>query len=188
MNQFACPSRPPVRGPSRRRPGQTLVELVAALTATSILLAGMGSVVIVAVRSTNDDALPMRQVQAGVALHEILADVQFALSFTRREGAALEFTVADRNGDGTAETLCYSWSGTPGDPLKRQYNGGPDADFLPNVHAFAYSDRTKTATSWDGVQTLHVYQCDFVLQAGDDASTRIVGLAKIYNVPEVAAP
>lgn len=170
------------------RRGYTLVELVACVAATSILVAGMGSVVMVAARSTNQDTLPARQIQVSMAVHDILAELQFAISFSERTANAVEFTVADRDADTIAETIRYAWSGTAGDPLTREYNGAAAVNYLDNVQTFDYSDLIETVTSYDGTETHHVYQCDVTLQVGDNGAARIDGSAKTLNAPEVAAP
>ncbi len=175
-------------GLGRSRRGSTLIEMVASVAATSILLAGMGSVVMVAARSIDEDALPMRQMEASLSLQEILADLEYAVSFNERTATTVEFTVADRNADTAAETIRYTWSGAPGDPLRRKYNGGTEVDCLSNVHVFEYSDRVKAATSYDGTETHHVCECSLVLQIGDDAAVRTVGSVMTRNAPEVAAP
>ncbi|MBN2129397.1 MAG: hypothetical protein JW741_07865, partial [Sedimentisphaerales bacterium] len=41
--------------------------------------------------------------------------------------------VADRNNDDVPETIRYEWSGAPGDPLTRQYNGGAVVEIVGNV-------------------------------------------------------
>jgi Tfp pilus assembly protein FimT len=170
------------------RRGYTLVELVTGVAATSILVAGMGSVVMVAARSTNESTLPARQIQASRAVHDILAELQFAVSFNERTATAVEFTVTDRDANAVAETIRYAWSGTAGDPLTRKYNGGTAVDYLDNVQAFNYSDLVETVTDYDGTETHHVYQCDVTLQAGDSAAARIAAVAKTLNAPEVASP
>jgi hypothetical protein len=170
------------------RPGYTLIELVAGVAATSILVAGMGSVVMVAARSTDESTLPARQIQASMAVHDILAELQFAVSFNERTATAVEFTVTDRDADTVAETIRYAWSGTAGDPLTRKYNGGTTVNYLDDVQAFDYSDLIETVTAYDGTETHHVYQCDVTLQVGDNAAARVDGSVKTFNAPEVAAP
>lgn len=170
------------------RHGYTLVELVAGVAATALLVAGMGSVVMVAARSTSEDSLPACQIQASTAMHDVLADLQYAVSFNERTATAVEFTVADRDGDTDADTIRYSWSGTPGDPLTRKYNGGEAVSFVEGVQAFAYSDLVETVRSYDGTETNHVYQCELALQIGDDAATDVLGAIKTHNAPEVASP
>ena len=177
--------RPPSDG---LRSGYTLVELVASLAATSILLAGMGSVVYVAARSTDESTMPAMRIQTSAASHDVLSDLQYAVSFQERSTAAVQFKVADRDGDGSPDTIRYAWSGTPGDPLTRQYNSRTAANYLENVHVFEYADHVETVQAFDGTQKHCVYQSDISLQIGDDASSRIVGLVKTHNAPEVPAP
>ena len=63
-----------------------------------------------------------------------ICELNYALSFTERPVNVVEFTVADRDGDESPEFIRYAWSGTPGDPLTRQYNGGTIAELVRDVH------------------------------------------------------
>jgi len=170
------------------RRAYTLIELVASIAATAILVAGMGSVVMVAARSTSESPVPVRQVRAAVTAQDILSELEYAVSFSERTATAVEFTVTDRNGDASVETIRYAWSGTPGDPLTRQYNGGTAVEFRKDIHLFSYSDLVETVTAYDGTETHHVYQCDLVIQVGDDSSAQAMSSVKAHNAPEVAAP
>jgi len=181
-----CGARRPLA--HRRRLGYTLVELVASLAATSILLAGMGSVVYVAARSTDESTTPALQILASSTAHDVLSDLQYAVSFQQRSTTAVEFKVADRNGDGSPDTIRYAWSGTSGDPLTRRYNSGTVANYLENVHVFEYADHIETIQAFDGTQKHCVYQSDISLQVGNDPSSGIVGSVKTHNAPEVPAP
>ena len=78
----------------------------------------------------NDTALPAR------VAADIAAELQLALSFIFRDSDTVEFTVADRTGDQVAETIRYDWSGTVGDPVTRQYNGGPVANVIEAAEEF----------------------------------------------------
>lgn len=188
MNSSASHRRHHPTTSRNARYGYTLMEMVASVAATTILVAGMGSVVMVAARSTSESTVPALQIQASTALHEIASELQFAIAFTERTATAVEFTVADRDADAAVETIRYAWSGTPGDPLTRQYNGAAVVDYLANVHAFDYTDLVRTVTFCDGTETHHVYQCDLALQAGPDSSARITSTLKTFNAPEVATP
>ena len=113
-------------GRFQHRSGFTLLELVISLSVSSILLLAIGSAIMMAAKAVpdpdtpdNDTALPAR------VAADIAAELQLALSFIFRDADTVEFTVADRTGDTIAETIRYDWSGTAGDPLTRQYNGGP---------------------------------------------------------------
>jgi hypothetical protein len=69
---------------------------------------------------------------------ELEADLEFALAFTEQSARAVTFLVPDQSGDAKLETVRYAWSGTPGDPLTRQFNGGAVAVVLENVHVFQH--------------------------------------------------
>ena len=116
------------------RSGFTLLELVLSLSVSSILLMAVGSAIMMAAKAVpdpdtpdNETALPARVVA------DISAELQLAVSFIFRDSDTVEFTVADRSGDKIAETIRYDWSGTAGDPLTRQYNGGPVTNVIAAV-------------------------------------------------------
>ena len=170
------------------RSAYTLIELVSSIAATSILMAGMGSVLFVAARSTDDSTTSAMQIVASATAHEVLSDLQFTKSFVQRSSTGVEFLVADRDADNSDERIRYAWSGTPGDPLTKQYNSQPEIDYLDDVHAFGYTDHVETVTAFDGTQTHHVYQSDIWLQAGDAPSSRVFVSVKTLNAPEVPTP
>ena len=103
--------------------------------AVSILLGGMGSAIFVTVRATRPGSMPANAVHGSAAVEEMTSELRGAVSFSQRSATALQFTVADRDSDASAETIRYAWSGTPGDPLTREVNGGNVVDFLEDVHS-----------------------------------------------------
>ncbi len=114
--------------------GMTLVEVVVALAISSLLMVAVGSAVVMA-----SHALPSRSspTQAGIhggrALQHMAAELETALYMIERDARAVSFTVPDRDNDGRPEVVRYTWSGTAGDPLERQYNGGPAVAVLDEV-------------------------------------------------------
>jgi hypothetical protein len=113
--------------------------MVAASISASILLAGLSSSLFIALRATETAATPTSsRIKANAALGELQADLEFALAFTEQSPNAIAFLVPDRDGDGQVETLRYAWSGTPGDPLTKQSNGGTVAAILEDVHLFQH--------------------------------------------------
>lgn len=121
------------------RAGYTLLEMVAASLGAGILLVGLSSSLFIALRATETSQTPTTfLIKANEAILELEADLEFALAFTERSSRAMTFLVPDRDGDGDVETIRYAWSGTRGDPLTRQYNGGAIANFAENVHVFQY--------------------------------------------------
>jgi prepilin-type N-terminal cleavage/methylation domain-containing protein len=110
--------------PTRR--GFTLVEMVVSTLILAILIAVLGSVATLTARATNNRGLPTTQLAEGAEIIDrISGELRTALSFSERTARAVTFTVPDRNGDGAPETLRYTWSGTPGEPLMRSVNGVP---------------------------------------------------------------
>jgi prepilin-type N-terminal cleavage/methylation domain-containing protein len=84
--------------------GFTLIEVMLAMTITAILLGSMGSLVVL-----TSKAIPGK----GGAADES----------TQAEQRGIEVKVADRDSDGKLEEVRYEWSGSPGDPVERVYNG-----------------------------------------------------------------
>ena len=124
---------------ARPRAAFTLLELTVSLSITSILLVAVGSAIVLAAK-----AIPNAQDQtnvfltSGKATDDLVSELQFALGFTQRTANTVEFTVADRDGDTVDETIRYEWSGTAGDPLTRQYNGGPVVPIIDQVQDLAF--------------------------------------------------
>ena len=132
--------RPPASSTTARpRAAFTLIELTVSLAITSILLLAVGSAIVLAAK-----AIPNAQDQtnvfltSGKAVDGLLSELQFALAFTQRTANTVEFTVADRDGDTVDETIRYEWSGTAGDPLTRQYNGGPVVPIIDQVQDLVF--------------------------------------------------
>ena len=122
---------------STRHPsGMTLLELMVSMVATSVLLAGMSSAVFLASRAAQPDSPAMGTIEASLTARQIATELSSAKAIVENTSTSIKFVVADRDKDGAAETIRYAWTGTEGDALTRQYNGGTVVDVLENVHAF----------------------------------------------------
>ncbi len=131
----------------RRAPAFTLVELVVSVAITAILLTGLTSIMVLATRALPDENRPTDRLAAlSRVADQIVAELQYAQSITERSARTLAFTVADRNGDGALERIRYAWSGTPGDPLTREYNGGEAVSVVEHVNAFDLSYELRSAS------------------------------------------
>jgi prepilin-type N-terminal cleavage/methylation domain-containing protein len=118
--------------------GYTLVELLVALTIASTLLLAMGSILIVSTRAIPNGNSRSASVLAGSrALSSISSDVYYATTITEMTPTSITFTVPDRIGTGQPQAVRYGWSGNPGDPLTRQFNGGNIVNVLSSVQSFA---------------------------------------------------
>ena len=131
--------------PQRGRGGFTLLEVLLSTVIVVILLTGVVSSMFVAqggmaASSAKADCLTLEQ----RATQMIAQDVSLATSFTERTSLAVTMVVPDRNSDGQSETIRYAWSGVPGAPLTRQYNGGTPAVLAANVTQFNLAYLLKT--------------------------------------------
>jgi len=125
----------------------TLVELVVSIAVMTVLVGGMGSVILIA-----SSALPGRQsvhqndIEAMDCLDQIAGELFYATSITEAGQNRITFTVADRgHGDPGPEAIRYEWSGTQGDLLTRQYNGGGNVKICDNVYNFSLAYSIKAA-------------------------------------------
>jgi prepilin-type N-terminal cleavage/methylation domain-containing protein len=119
------------------RPGYTLVELILAMIVAALLMAGMASALVVAGRAADTatgDATAI--VDTRQALDRVAADLNHATGFVSQSATAVTFTVPDRDGNKVAETICYSWSGTAGDPLTWDYNSSGPKTIATGVESF----------------------------------------------------
>lgn len=134
------------RGPARTG-GFTLVELVLAMGIMALLFVGMASALSVALRTLPDPTAPRARAAEGLAtLETIAADLALATRITERGTRSITIVVPDR-GHGAAgdETIRYAWSGTPGDPLTRSYNGAGAITIQADVHDFRLAGEKRIA-------------------------------------------
>jgi hypothetical protein len=121
------------------RPGFTLVELIVAMGGAGMLITGLFSALYIALKASDTSLTPAAAtIQGNATMTGLLSELQFARSFSELSTTAITFSVPGRDGESTSETIRYAWSGTPGDPLTRQYNGGTVAKLVDNVYAFQH--------------------------------------------------
>jgi hypothetical protein len=179
----ASPRLPLSASPGRA--GYTLMELIVSALVSSILMAGLGSTIYIATRAGDPDVGSLRDCQeSSAAAFDITAELQFAQSFTERTATSVKFTVADRNGDTNPETIRYAWSGTPGDPLTRQFNGGAVIDVVQNVYDFNLDYQTKSVIS---TSQYFLISTRLTLQVGADTKARMHTSIDVLNRPEVSS-
>jgi len=118
--------------------GFTLVELVVSLIGAGVLLAGLGSALIVALKASDPALTQTPSLLEGIArLTDLQAELQYALTVPEKSSSAITVTIPDRSdADADDEIVRYAWSGTPGDPLTRQFNNGRAISVAENVHQF----------------------------------------------------
>lgn len=127
---------------ARARPGFTLIEVVLSVAMSSVLLIAMGALVVVASKAAPDRSRPGADVSAAAAGLELMAsDLGQALTFTEASAGTVEFTVPDRDGDGSNESIRYEWSGSAGDSVMRMYNGLTKEAVVRSVASFSLKFR-----------------------------------------------
>lgn len=124
--------------------GFTLIELMVGLVSSSMLVAGLSSAIYISSQALDLNSSASRQfVIASEVLGDMAADLALARSFSERTATAVTFDVPDRDGDLHPETIRYAWSGTPGDPLIYQYNGGTEITIAADVQSLTLTALTR---------------------------------------------
>ena len=156
-------ARDAARAPRPRRGAFTLVELVVSMAVFSILAGAMVSAIVIAARSIPDGQSPVEQHLAAMrALDEITEDLFYATSITSTgvgtSGVSSIVLTVDDRGHGLPgpETIRYAWSGVPGDPVTRQYNGGAVTNVLDHAYDFALALSLKTGPTPSTIDVLFV--------------------------------
>lgn len=132
-------------GANRR--AMTLAELLVALAIVTLIMAGLGSALMIATQ-----ALPARmstqqsRIDVSDALDRFDSELACALFVSEHTASAITFTVADRDGDGNPERIRYAWSGITGAPVTRDYNGQGAQPVISAASTFALGYSTQTVT------------------------------------------
>jgi hypothetical protein len=124
------------------------------MTIMTILMGGMTSAVLIASRAVPPANDPIvATLAAGSEVDTLADDLRYATVFAVLQPHVVQFTVPDRTGDGSPEEIRYEWSGVPGEPLRRQMNGGAWAVVVPSVQSLALSYNTKAVSTTSKVTT-----------------------------------
>ena len=118
------------------RAGHSLMELVAAMVASGMLLAGLGSVVLIGRQVAYTPMGAIQRTESANVISQLTDELQHATLIIGQSANVLEFVITDRNADGTAEKIRYEWSGTNGHPLRKSINGGTPVTVLETVNNF----------------------------------------------------
>jgi len=130
--------------------GFTLIELLVSSAIMSIVFLAIGSTILVASRALpNADDPTEATLAASQAVQRLDSEFRFATQIDALSSNAVTFTVADRNGNDTPESILYEWSGTPGDPLTRAMNGGLPEILVRGVRSLSISLDTEVVPGKD---------------------------------------
>lgn len=127
----------------------TLIEMVVSLSIISVVFLAMGSVMVLASKAVPDPKASTGMALTADLLEQIAAEVQVATSVSIATDKGIAFTVPDRDGDGTDESIVYLWGGVAGSALVRQYNGGTVVTVIPAAYEFGLYYTTRPAPQPD---------------------------------------
>ncbi|MDP7020384.1 MAG: hypothetical protein QGG36_31590 [Pirellulaceae bacterium] len=119
------------------RRGYSILELVVALSASSMLLVGLASTMYVAIKIAETPTAAQDVYASSVALQQLADELQFAIHVVEQTDKVIEFAVADRDGDNLTDLIRYEWSGVAGAALVRTFNQGSAVDVVPNVQSLS---------------------------------------------------
>lgn len=148
-----CAARRKSRWWTVSRSGTTLIELVTSLAIATIVLAALGSAVLVA-----SGALPKPAAETDARgrqqFDRLLLELSEATRVALSSSTAVRFLVPDRTGDGQPEEIIYIWMGLPSGVLIRSYNGVQET-VLEDVAHFEVSLRTGVSSRFDILKVQH---------------------------------
>lgn len=178
---------------ARRHSGFTLVEVVIAAAITSVILVGMASAMLIASKAApGRTGTTEMTLQAGRATDLMSADIACATAFSILGTGSIEMTVPDRTGDGLADKVRYSWSGTSGAALYRTFNNGTAVAVANDVRTFSLGyvkAATKQATSYSESGEYLMFNTDNNLLYGafNVPDKNAVGINFLPSIPNSAA-
>lgn len=165
--------------------GFTLIELVASMLSAAILILGLMSSLYIAAQSTDADRTPAPSaLKTSRIAEQIVNELNSATGFNVRGANTIEFTVPDRDNNGSDETIRYEWSGTAGDALQRKLNSGELFDFAENVHAFNLEYATYSVTTGAETKT-YQSRVTMTLQVSAFSAAAMTATCQILNQPEI---
>lgn len=120
-----------------RRRGYTVIEVSIAMMTAGILAIGLSSAMYISFQAADSEATPAPSLLRGSEfLTDLQLDLQDAIDITEENQESITVVVSDRTGDSIDDTIRYSWSQNPGDPVFRQFNGGTSENILGDVNQF----------------------------------------------------
>jgi prepilin-type N-terminal cleavage/methylation domain-containing protein len=140
--------------PRLKPAGFTLIETVTALAISTIILAGLGSILAMSLKAfppvASDEAARAASLQD--AAQWISDDLGEATSILELDADEVEFRVHDRTKDSVPDLIRYWWPGGASG-LKRSVNGVETGDLGPGLGSFKLEPRWGTGVGTPTVQS-----------------------------------
>jgi hypothetical protein len=113
----------------------------------SILLLAMGGAVAISAKALPTPGAPVQtELSLGSGIERLAGELRYAKTVEGSGATFVQFTVADRNNDGSDEHIRYQWSGQ-GQALMRTYNGAAAVAVSDPLSNFALSYQTNRVTT-----------------------------------------
>jgi hypothetical protein len=108
------------------------------MVVATVIVGGIASALMIASHAVPDSqSQAQAAIQAAEAMDRMTDDLLQAITVSEHTNTAVTFTVGDRDQNDSAESICYAWSGTPGDALTRTYNESEPSVVLDNVQSLS---------------------------------------------------
>ena len=109
------------------------------MSVAGLLFVGLATSIYMVGRAASQAGPATRVVDSSLIAYRLADELRHATHITDRSPTAIEFILADRNGDQVSDMVRYEWSGIPGDPLQCSLNRGAPIVILDEVHEFYLS-------------------------------------------------
>ncbi len=108
----------------RQHAGFSLLEVVIASAASTVLVAGLASAIFIASETLDVESGSLATAnETNRVIEQINHDLHSAVTISELTNTSVTMTVPDRDGDTVPETIRYYWSGVAGSDLDHTYNG-----------------------------------------------------------------
>lgn len=162
----------------KKRSGFTLVELMVAMIGAVILIGGLSTSLMLAIRAHDTESTIADKILAGnEALTVVCLDIQEADAIIARNTNMLHIRVPDRfGGDGVADEIMFHRDTSPkGTGLYRTINGGTPELIVDDVNSFQNFIRGQSA--------LYSEYMEIRIQVGSDSASHVQTTVHLIKQP-----
>ena len=167
-----------------KRRAFTLVELLVALSISTLLLGAISSLFVIMARALPDDTSPLsRTSQLTRAVDRFAFDVSWATQVVQASTSKCEFIVPDCTGDAVDDSVVYKWAGA-GASWTRELNGGAAETICESLKSLTFTWRCRRVAGGVGIRSLETVQVELV--SADAAALPVI--AKISATSHASVP
>lgn len=125
----------------------TLLEMLVSMAIVTLMLGAISSAVVIAGRAVERQSPSSFDATASsIVLDSLLNEVSLAVAITEYTSTAITFVLPDHTGDLIDEIVRYSWSGTVGDPIVREFNSDDPIPVSGGIKSLSFEFETTTSS------------------------------------------